>query len=100
MYLVTKLILFTLLFSVPSGLLVGLAAKQQKLAGLLRFARPDRSMIPGALGIVVTGLMLSAGGKQFPAVSPLQTTLLVAFFIEAGLVAYATYRFAVGRAQR
>lgn len=100
MHVVTKLMLFTLLFAVPSGLLVGMAAKQQKLAGLLRFAKPDRSMIPGALGIVGTGLLLTAGGKEFPAVSPLQTTLLIAFFIEAGVVAYVTYRFAIRRSQR
>jgi hypothetical protein len=93
------LILFgiTLLFAAPAGVVVGLAVKQQKVAGLLKFGKLDPSTIRTVTPIVATGAILILSGKV-PRPSRFVIILTLAFFIEAALIAYATYRVAVRKA--
>jgi hypothetical protein len=96
MSFILRLAIVILIFALPVGVLVGLAAKKQKDAGLLRFAVPDWSLLPHMLPVFVIGVILAFRGKLGP-VNPLQIVLIIGFFAAAALIAYTTYRLAAWR---
>lgn len=90
------LICVTLFFAAPSGLLVGLIAKKQKDADLLRFARPDASMILTLVPLIFV-CVLRSRHATIPPFEPISAVLIALFFIEATLFAYISYRYLLRR---
>ena len=89
----------TLFFAAPAGLLVGVIAKKQKDADLLRFARPDAAVIPKVLPSIFVAWLLARRGAV-PTMKPISAALIVMFFIEASLFAYVSYRYLLKRSAR
>src|SRR4051794_27352925 len=86
----------TLFFALPVGVILGIVVKKQKDAGLLKYAKPDMSLIPKVLPLVIAAALLSGRGITV-GLNRISAVLPTISFVEALLIAYGTYRFLLRR---